>query len=139
MEQKERKKHERQESASSSRRNGFSNCFSCRSYSSNTSFVLLVLLSVQNFPTESLIVHTADLSALIRINLSREGRQEAGRAVGARAAGSGWEGLEGRPAVGMGSCSSKIGARGPGRGRPSRPSPPPFIHPRPYGVPNTVS
>src|SRR5256885_9717323 len=53
MEQKERKKHERPESASSSRRNGFSNCFSCRSYSSNTSFVLLVLLSVQNFPTES--------------------------------------------------------------------------------------
>src|SRR2546421_9530279 len=95
MEQKDRKKHERQESAFSSRRNGFSNCFSCRSYSSNTSFVLLVLLSVQNFPTESLIVHTADLSALIRINLSREGRQEAGRAVGARAAGSGWEGLEG--------------------------------------------
>src|SRR5438105_9194190 len=56
MEQKERKKHERQESASSSRRNGFSNCFSCRSYSSNTSFVLLVLLSVQNFPTESFMV-----------------------------------------------------------------------------------
>src|SRR5438105_325868 len=64
MEQKERKEHERQESASSSRRNGFSNCFSCRSYSSNTSFVLLVLLSVQNFPTESFIAHTADLSAL---------------------------------------------------------------------------
>src|SRR2546430_16971396 len=55
MEQKERKKHERPESASSSRRNGFSNCFYCRSYSSNTSFVLLVLLSVQNFPTESSI------------------------------------------------------------------------------------
>src|SRR2546421_3558541 len=64
MEQKERKKHERPESASSSRRNGFSNCFSCRSYSSNTSFVLLVLLSVQNFPTESFIAHIADLSAL---------------------------------------------------------------------------
>src|SRR5207302_598228 len=56
MEQKERKKHERQESASSSRRNGFSNCFSCRSYSSNTSFALLVLLSGQNFPTESFMV-----------------------------------------------------------------------------------
>src|SRR5207247_894793 len=37
----------------------------------------------------------------IGINLSREVRQEAGRSVGARAAGSGWVGLHGRPWVGM--------------------------------------
>ena len=56
----------------------------------------------------------------IRINLSREVRQEAGRAVGARVVDVGWVGLDGRPRVGMGSCSSMMGARGTGRGRPSR-------------------
>ena|SRR6266516_3735251 len=55
MEQKERKKYERPKPASSSRRKWLSNCFSCRSYSSKRCFFLLVLLSVQNFPTESFI------------------------------------------------------------------------------------
>ncbi len=46
---------ERPKPASSSRRKWLSNCFSCRSYSSKRCFFLLVLLSVQNFPTESFI------------------------------------------------------------------------------------
>src|SRR5438105_12047356 len=43
-------------------------------------------------------------SAVIGINLSLEIRQEAGRAVGARVVGSGWEGLYGRPSPGRRSC-----------------------------------
>ena len=43
------------------------------------------------------IAHIADLSAFIAINLSREVRQEAGRSVGARVVGRGWEVLHGRP------------------------------------------
>ncbi|HEX6555676.1 MAG TPA: hypothetical protein VF026_23140 [Ktedonobacteraceae bacterium] len=54
----------------------------------------------------------------ICIKLSWEGRQEAGPSVGARVADEGWVGLHGRPWVGMGSCPSKLGARGTGRGRP---------------------
>src|SRR5207248_8331111 len=40
---------------------------------------------------------TLFLMAPIRINLSREGRQEGGQSVGARVVRSGWEGLHGRP------------------------------------------
>jgi len=39
------------------------------------------------------------------------------------------------PVVGRRSCSSKVRARGTGRGRPSRPSPHPLHRPRPYGSP----
>src|SRR5258707_15149099 len=53
----------------------------------------LVSLSVQIFPTESFIVHTADVSALIGINLT----ESSSTSVGAREVGSGGEGLYGRP------------------------------------------
>jgi len=46
----------------------------------------------------------------------------------------GWVGLDGRPSLGVGSCSSKMGAQGTGRGRPSRPS-----HPLPTALAPTVA
>ena len=46
--------------------------------------------------------------------------QEARQSVGARAVRSGGEGLYGRPWLGRRSSSTKMGARGTGRGRPSR-------------------
>src|SRR5437660_2774306 len=45
-------------------------------------------------------------------------RRSSSPSVGARVVRSGGEGLHGRPRGGVGSCSSKLAARGTGRGRP---------------------
>src|SRR5260370_23988860 len=55
----------------------------------------------------------------------------------ARRRGAGW-GIRGRPWGEGGSCSSKMGVRGTGHRRPSRPTQPLVHHPRPYGWPGIL-
>src|SRR5260370_30336890 len=73
-----------------------------------------VRTSLHTFPTESFIPHTADLSALIDINLTKS----PSNSVGARAGRSGGEGLYGRPRPVP--CADMEGARAhtPSTGRP---------------------
>ena len=76
----------------------------------------------------------ANRSALIGINL----RKSPSTSVGARAVGSGWEGLDGRPRpVPLAHLLEEHDPILP-RGRPSRLTHQPFIHPRPYVSPGLL-
>ena len=90
-------------------------------------------------PFVRLMPFRADQSAVIGINQSWEVRQEAGRSVGARVADEGLGGPLGSPVGGDGIVFHQDGSQGNRTRATIKALPSTPHHPRPYGVPNTIS